>query len=74
MDTPESSKFSVEAYTDVVTSLEAHYRQLFNESYAVACSYAHILVTLHDLKGKLREGHAQRNEVAELERWFNTER
>ena len=63
---PESSG---DAYDDVVNSLEEHYRALFNAAYADACSYAHVLKTLHALK----RGVKQNREVAELERWFNGE-
>jgi len=65
----ESSPSTGDAYDDVIKSLEEHYRQLFHTAYADASAYAHVLVTLRDLRRGLTRDH----EVTELERWFNQE-
>jgi len=72
------SESSGDAYEDVVNGLEEHYRVLFNDAYADACAYAHVLKTLHVLKRGLKQNETKRGlahdrEVAELERWFNGE-
>jgi len=67
------SNSSGDAYEDVVKSMEEHYRKLFNAAYADACSYAHVLATLHHLRRGLAKDAEVNAEVTELERWFNRE-